>query len=74
MNANEGLNRIAKVIRYLGYGIGACLIVLGAWAGATSDSPSKFEGFLIVWGSGVLCIGGGWITAWIIEGFAKAKE
>ena len=64
MNANEGLIRIAKAIRYFGY-----LLAFGCFIGAISE-PNSF-GFFFTIGAvlGILF----YTLAWIIDGFASKR-
>ncbi len=65
VNTNEGLMRIAMVVRWAGYLIAAFLIVGGAIEGGSGWWVAPVIGL----GIGVV----GWVIAWIIEGFAKPK-
>lgn len=70
MNANEGLIRIAKVVRWLGYSLAAAILIGTAVSGRADNQ--------VTWGVSIALSAffgvGGWVLAWIIEGFAKPKE
>ncbi len=66
MNTTEGLLRLAKVIRWLGY-LAAILLMLGA----VNESQASGMFALLAVGLGIGIAG--WVVAWIIEGFAKPK-
>jgi hypothetical protein len=65
MNAGEGLKRIATVTRWAGYIFGGFFLVV-----AIVGSGAESWVFLI---PAALFATGGWVAAWIIEGFAKPK-
>lgn len=65
MNGSEGLNRIAKVIRYISYVLVAIAIFT---AMDTQGSGSLFG--LLFFGLPALLL---FAIAWIIDGFAKKK-
>jgi hypothetical protein len=64
LNANEGLIRIAKAIRYFGY-----LLALAFFIGAISSSSDFW--FIFIAGAvlGILF----YTLAWIIDGFASKR-
>ena len=65
MAKSEGLFRLAAAVRWIGYLI-AGVLALAAVA-ATFKGPSGFALFI----PAALCASGGWMIAWVIEGFAK---
>lgn len=69
MNAPEGLIRIAKVVRWLGYSLVAAMLI-GTAVSGRADDPVTWGVVIVV--SAFFGVGG-WVLAWIIEGFAKPK-
>ena len=68
MNTAEGLTRIAKVVRWLGY-LSMFAIVFLAGAMGTFKSPEWWVPLLMA----AMAYGVTLTLAWIIEGFAKPK-
>jgi hypothetical protein len=66
VNSSEGLARLAKVVRWLGY-----LLAIGFVATMAFAEPQKM-GWLVFLFAAVLAAAG-WALAWVIEGFAKPK-
>lgn len=73
MNPTEGLMRIAKVVRWLGYLFGAVTAIFGAFTAFTGGNDAPVVGAMVV-GLGVAFAVAGWMLAWIVEGFAKPKS
>lgn len=70
MNAEEGLTRIAKLVRWCGTGLGCLFALFGIIALSGTGSDSKFIAItcLII---GTLIFGAGKALGWVIDGFAK---
>ena len=62
MNATEGLMRIAKVVRWLGYSLVAAMLI-GTAVSGRADDP-------VTWGVSLALSAffgvGGWILAWVL--------
>lgn len=71
MNANEGLMRLALVVRWIGYLLAVGIVALAVAINyGTGTDAETFVRVGLIAGS---CAGVGWIVSWIIEGFAKPK-
>jgi hypothetical protein len=74
MNTSEGLLRLAKVVRWIGFGL-ATFLTLGAiviaFFGESLSDRWQVVGISLI--GAVFWAVVGWALAWIIEGFAKPK-
>lgn len=68
MNAPEGLQRIATVVRWLGYLVAGAGVAIAALLFRPSG-----EDMVVVLVVAALIAAAGWTLAWIIDGFAKPK-
>ena len=71
MNAEEGLNRIARAIRWIGIGFGGFCFLIGIFLLLGQGSGNGFIFTVIL---GAVCIGAGRVLGWIVEGFAKRDD
>lgn len=71
MNTNEGLIRIAKATRVVGYFFAAVFVLIGVAIIVTNPSE-MMVGVLMALPAGI-CAAIGWGLGWIVEGFAKPK-
>lgn len=71
MNASEGVRRLARVIRWIGDGIGGVIAVVGTYSILTSEAPKlgSVAGVLLV---GAIFSGAGRAVSWILQGLAKS--
>lgn len=73
MNANEGLLRIAKVLRGLGYVFGAITFACGVLIAIMGHGSDRMHVAVAAIIFAFVLVGVGWVLAWIVEGFAKEK-
>jgi hypothetical protein len=68
-----GLLRIAAAIRWFGYLV-AAIAVLIAVAGLFGSASDKWAMLLLLGLFAATSAGGGWVLAWIVEGFAGSRR
>jgi hypothetical protein len=79
MNASEGLRRIAQVVRWIGIGLAATVLLIGVGAGIIELSTSERNPYGLVGGAAGVIVGAAFFyysakaLAWVIDGFAKEQ-
>jgi hypothetical protein len=69
VNTSEGLGRVATVVRWLASLIAVYYVTQGLYLNAIGSLKS-YTAFTVA----VLLVVGGWVLAWVIDGFAKPKD